>query len=365
MKVPLTRPAMDKEMVEAAVQALQNERLVMGESVLKFEEAFARYCGAKYGVSVSSGTHALHFAFEALGIKGTDEVVTSPTSFVASANTVMHARATPTFCDIDRATWNLDPAKLSARLTSRTKAVLPVHIFGRPADVPKIRELCDKKGIVVVEDACQAHGAEVGGKRAGALGKVGCFSFYPTKNMTVGGDGGMVTTDDEKLATDIRKLRDCGRMSRYEHDVLGYTARLNTVNAAIGLVQLKRLPAWTEARIKVADRYRRRLSDVRGVTLPAPDPPGTKNVYHLFSVRVSRRDEAAKFLGERGIETGNHYPIPIHLQPLYRRLFGTKEGTFPEAEAHAKEALSLPIYPGMPEAEQDHVVASLRAFFGG
>ena len=231
-------------MSDVAIEALQNEKFVMGESVFKFEEEFAKFCGVKRAVSTSSGTFALQLSLQALGISSNDQVWITPMSFIATANSAYLAGATPLFADINPKTFTLDPLKAKERLSDKVKAILPVHLYGYPADMDSILELAENR--VVVEDCCQAHGAKYRNKRVGSLGAVGCFSFYSAKNMTVGGDGGMAVTNDEQLANRIAKLRDCGRISHYEHDMIGLTARLNTVNAAIGRVQLRRLEGWNE-----------------------------------------------------------------------------------------------------------------------
>ena len=268
MKIPLGKPVFDEEMEKAALDALRNERFVLGESVHKFEEEFAKYCGTDYAVSTSSGTDALKIAMLAAGINPGQAVVTSPASFIASANAIIHAQGVPIFSDINPETNNIDPVKLEKIVTAKTKAVIPVHLYGYPADMDSINDLAEKRDLVVIEDACQAHGASYHGKRTGSLGLIGCFSFYPSKNMTVGGDGGMITTNDEKIAAAAAKLRDCGRKSQYVHDVVGFTSRLNSVNAAIGRVQLRRLDVWNDSRRKAAKMYDSSLEGVGDLVLP-------------------------------------------------------------------------------------------------
>jgi len=356
--IPQARPEMDQEMIDAATLALQNERLVMGESVFKFEEAFAKYTGVKRAVSISSGTDALILALIALDCRGKD-VVTTPFSFIATANSIVHAQGRPRFCDVKASDRNLDVDKLRPCITDNTKALMPVHIFGHPCDMGAIGDLAEDLDLMVVEDACQAHGASFGGRKVGALGNIGCFSFYPTKNMSVGGDGGMITTDDEDLANAVAKLRDCGRTSRYSHDVFGFTSRLNTVNAAIGLVQLKRLDGWNERRRAIAARYCHKLRSVPGLGLP---PMGDKNispVFHLYAIDVEGRDELASSLQQDGISTAVHYPIPIHLQPAYGSRLGYQEGDFPISEQLSKRLLSLPIYPSMRDEQVDRVCEAI------
>lgn len=363
MNIPLAKPIFDEEMRNAAIDALQNERFVMGESVFKFEEEFARYCGTKYAVSTSSGTFALQLSLIALGVNRGDHVVTTPYSFVATANVVLYVGAVPVFADIDVRTCNIDPELAKEKLTSKTRAVIPVHLYGFPVDMKRILDFFGDRGCSVVEDACQAHGAEYYGQKVGALGDVGCFSFYSSKNMTVCGDGGMVVTNDEDVACKVAKLRDCGRASHYEHDLIGFTARLNTVNAAIGRVQLKRLDEWNEKRRACARLYGKLLSDLDGLVLPPNGSFDIKPVYHLYVIRTSQRDKLKVWLEQRGIQCGVHYPLPIHLQPAYRKLFAYKGGEFPKSELLSKMALSLPMYPELGKNEIEYICESIHDFF--
>ena len=325
MKIPLGKPIFDDEMEKVAIEALRKERFVLGESVHKFEEEFAKYCGTDYAVSTSSGTDALKIALLASGIKPGQIVVTSPLSFIASANPIIHAQGTPVFSDINPETNNIDPLKLEASITSKTKAILPVHLFGYPADMNAINDIAKKRDMIVIEDACQAHGASYFGKKTGNLGLVGCFSFYPSKNMTVGGDGGMITTNDEKIAAAAAKLRDCGRKSQYVHDVVGFTSRLNSVNAAIGRVQLRHLDDWNNKRRKTAKSYDRLFEGLGDLVLPPEESVDVDPVYHLYVVRTKLRDELKSWLESQGISCGIHYVLPIHLQPIYQQMFGYNE----------------------------------------
>jgi len=361
-KVPFAKPVVDKEMLDAVSNALQNERLVGGESVHKFEEAFARYCGVKYAVSLSSGTNALQMAFIALDVKG-KEVQTTPFSFIATANAVIEAGGKPTFSDASEQDYNMDPSAITKKLTKKTAALLPVHIFGRPCRMQEIMEIAAEKNLKVVEDACQAHGSLYKGKKAGAIGDIGCFSFYPTKNMTVGGDGGMITTNDADIAKVIAKYRDCGRISRYVHDVVGYTSRLNTANAAFGLVQLKHLDRWNEQRRTIAKLYVKFLSGIDGIILPPMGDKDITPVFHLYAVRCTKRDQLADHLNKNGIEAGVHYPVPIHLQPIYKQLYGFKGGEYPVSETLANEMISLPMFPEMSEDEVKQVSEEVRKFY--
>jgi perosamine synthetase len=350
-EIPLMRPVVDEEMLQAASVSLQNEKLVMGESVYKFEEEFARYCGTQYAISTGSGTAALQIALQSLGLESHEEVITSPFSFFATSNAVIHAGAQPKFADVEDDGFNLDPQKVEARLTPKTRAIIPVHLYGQPSRMEEFRDLAEDKGISIVEDACQAHGAEYDGKRVGSLGQVSCFSFYPSKNMTVCGDGGMIVTNDEEVADAARSFRDCGRASKYTMSRVGYTSRLNTVNAAIGRVQLRKLDSWNNARRGIANLYRRALEGTVEVDLPPAESSREKPVYHLFVVRSKHRDQLATHLEKNGVEAAIHYPIPIHLQAPYRASYRYSEGSFPVAERLAGQVLSLPIHPAMTEEE--------------
>lgn len=364
MKIPLASPVFDDEMKKAAVDALCSERFVLGESVFRFEEEFAKYCGAKYAVSTSSGTSALQLSLLALGVKRGDNVITTPASFVTTANVALHVNAVPVFADIDIDTYNVDPELLEKKVTGKTRTVIPVHLFGFPVDMNSILEISREHGFAVLEDACQAHGAEYRGRKVGAIGDVGCFSFYSSKNMIVCGDGGMVVTNEENVARKVAKLRDCGRASHYEHDMIGFTARLNTVNAAIGRVQLRRLDGWNERRRAVAKLYDSLLSDLDGVVLPPNMESVVKPVYHLYVIRTRFRDEMKAWLEQNGVQCGIHYPLPIHLQPIYRSLFGYKEGDFPKSELLCKTALSLPMFPGLEKQQVEYVCRKIHEFFG-
>jgi dTDP-4-amino-4,6-dideoxygalactose transaminase len=355
---------MTEEMVEAAAAALRNERLVMGESVKRFEEEFARYIGTEHAISCSSGTNALQLALIAARVCGR-EVLTTPFTFIASANSVIQAGATPRFSDASEADYNLDPVKLVKAIGPEAAGVLPVHLYGHPTDMDPLVDICRKRRMVLVEDACQAHGAVYKGRRIGGIGDMACFSFYPTKNMTVGGDGGMVTTNDDKLAKEIAKLRDCGRVSRYVHDVIGYTSRLNSCNAAVGRVQLRNLDKYNERRRELAKLYSKELKGLESVRLPPLGDKQVTPVFHLYVIRCQRRDDLAKFLEDRGIEVGVHYPVPVHLQPIYQEMYHYKGGEFPVSEALSRELMSLPIFPSLREEEVKEVCDAIKRFYWG
>lgn len=363
VSIPLAKPVFSKEMELAAVNALWNEHFVLGESVFKFEEEFAKYCGVDYAVSTSSGTNALHIALLALGVSHEDEVITTPASFVATSNAVLHAAALPKFADIDLATYTIDPDKIESIISDRTRAVIPVHLYGHPADMDPINEISDKKNLYVIEDACQAHGALYKNRKVGSLGHVACFSFYPSKNMTVAGDGGMLVTNNEKVAANAAKLRDCGRKSKYVHDVVGYTARLNTINAAVGRVQLRYLDQWNEKRRRIAGMYDRLLSDASELILPPKGNKGTRPVYHLYTVRTKKRDELKAWLESNGVQCGVNYVLPIHLQPVYKELFGFEKGMFPRSEELCETCLSIPMFPELREKEIQLVSEKMHEFF--
>jgi len=359
--IPVAKPVFDEEMKKAALDALSNEKFVMGDSVLKFEEEFAKYLGTDFAVSTSSGTDALQIALISAGVKAGDEVVTTASSFIATANSVIHAGATPRFADIGSDN-NVDPARAASAITSKTKALLPVHLYGLPARMGELNELAAKKGIFVLEDACQAHGSTYKGRKAGSLGNAACFSFYTTKNMMAGGDGGMITSSDEKFAKLAAKLRNCGRISQYEHDEIGYTARLNTVNAAIARVQLRRLDKWNSERRAHAEEYKRRLAGVSQVRTP-PTPEYAQGNYHLYAARVSQRDELFKSLAGKGVQCATNFPIPMPFQPVYRRLYGFKGTEFPASLALSSEVLCLPMFPELTSAEIGAVCDAIAEFY--
>jgi perosamine synthetase len=361
--VPFAVQVFDKEMEAAALNALRHERFVLGEDVFKFEEEFARYVGMKCAVSTSSGTNALQIALLALGVSKGDEVVTSAFSFVASANAVLHAGATPVFADIDAKDFNIDPEEVKLSIRKRSRALLPVHLYGYPCNMKEITGIGKDHGLKVVEDACQAHGAEYAGRKAGAIGDVGCFSFYPSKNMTVCGDGGMIVTNDVDVAKLAAKLRDCGRKSQYEHDVVGYTSRLNTVNAAIGRVQLKRLDEWNKKRVEIASVYDKLLSGVEEVCCPPKGNSKVKPVYHLYVIQAKRRDALKEYLQGKGVCCGVHYPVPIPLQPVYKQLRKFKAGEYPVSERVSEKCLSLPIYPNLAVRDVEFICEKIRAFY--
>jgi dTDP-4-amino-4,6-dideoxygalactose transaminase len=305
---------------------------------------------------VNTGTSALHLALLAAGVGRGDEVITTPFTFIASVSAIDYCGATPVFVDIDPAAFTIDPARIAAAITPRTKAILPVHLYGQPADMDPIMAIAKRHGLAVIEDAAQAHGAEYQGRRVGSIGDLGCFSFYPGKNLGAYGEGGAVTTSNPELARTVRMLRDWGAERRYYHDLKGFNYRLEGVQGAVLRVKMRYIETWTEARRAHAARYDALLA----ARTPAAQPD-RRHVYHIYAVRDAQRDTLQTFLHDHGIGTGIHYPIPVHLQRAFAEL-GHKPGDFPHAEAAAREVLSLPMYPELSEAQQDLVIAAMKAW---
>lgn len=346
-----------KDEVDAAIQrCVDRANFILGPEVAAFEGEFAAFCGVRHVIGVDSGTAALHLALRILGVGPGDEVVTTTYTFIATAEAVSLVGARPVFVDIDPRTYNLDPARLEAALTPRTRAIIAVHLAGQPADMDPILAVARQHGLPVIEDAAQAHGATYKGRPVGTLGDLACFSFYPGKNLGCYGDGGALATDRDDYADLARMLRDHGRRSKYEHLITGYGYRLDALQAAILRAKLPHLPEWNEQRRAHAAAYTQLLRPL-GVGLPQ-ELPGARSVYHLYMVRVPKRDQVFGYMQERGIGVGIHYPIPLHLQPVYRDL-GYRAGDFPEAERAAQEVLSLPLYPELTRAQMEQVVGTL------
>ena len=360
--IPPANPVFNKEMEDAAINALRNERFILGDSVDKFEEEFARYVGTDFAVSVSSGTNALHLALVAANLPIGGEVISVASSYIATANSILHANGTPIFCDINDE-YIIDVNQITEKISKRTKGIMPVHLYGHPADIDEINEIATKNKLFVIEDCAQSHGALYKGKMTGVTSDMGCFSFYSTKNMTVCGDGGMVTTNSKELAEKIKLLRNHGQHPKDVHTILGYTARLNTVNAAIGRVQLKYLPNWIESRRDIAKKYINLLSDVEEIILPPGDTETKKPSYHLFEIKTEKRDKLLKFLREEGIICLIHYPTPIPYQPIYKKLFGFKEGNFPKSEELSNQAMDLPMFPELNDDQIKYISEKIHEFF--
>jgi len=343
-----------QEINEAVQTIFDRADFVLGKDVSMFEEEFANYCGTKYAVGVDSGLSALELSLRAFGVGPGDEVIVPAHTFVATATAVTLCGAKPVFVDIDANTYNIDVTQIESAITTRTKAIIPVHLYGLPADMEAILRIADAHGLVVIEDSCQAHGAEYHGKRTGNLGHAGAFSFYPTKNLGGCGDGGIVTTNDERVAATIRSLRNCGQKVKNVHELLPLNHRLDTLQAAILRIKLRYLDHWIESRRQIAALYSSLLAN-SPVYLPA-ESNASKHVYHLYVIRTSFRDALQAYLKDKGIGTAIHYPMPVHLQPFY---VGNQDSqqSYPVAERICGEILSLPMYPELTD-EQVRVVCS-------
>lgn len=353
--VSIAKPRMGEEEKAAVIAVLESGMLAQGKRVAEFEARFAEFCGVEHAVAVASGTAALWVTLLAHDIGPGDEVITTPFSFISSANCALFVDARPVFVDIEPDTCLIDAAAIEDRVTERTRAILPVHLYGQPCDIAAIMEIANRHGLIVIEDACQAHGATFESQTVGSFG-TGCFSFYPTKNMTTG-EGGIVTTNDGALAERMRLLRNHGQSQRYVHDILGYHFRTTDIQAAIGLAQLEKLPSWNEQRIANAAYLSERL---RGVGVPVVRPNRT-HVFHQYTIRVPNRRQALyEHLRERNIGPAIHYPHPIHRQPLYQSL--GYDDDLPQAEAASREVLSLPIHPALSRTDLDRIVTAVNEF---
>jgi dTDP-4-amino-4,6-dideoxygalactose transaminase len=346
-----------KPEVDAAIQGILNTcQFTLGNEVAAFEQEFASYCGSAHGIGVNSGTSALHLALLAADIGPSDEVITVSFTFVATVAAIYYTGAKAVLVDIDPRTYTIDTKAIEAAITPRTKAILPVHLYGQPADMDPILEIAKKHGLVVIEDAAQAHGAEYKGRRVGGLGDLGCFSFYPGKNLGAYGEGGMVVTANSEFARKVRMLRDWGGEKKYQHLLKGYNMRLEGLQGAVLRVKLRHLDAWTEARRAAAVRYGELLA---GGGVPTPEAlPHVRHVYHIYATRSANREKWQAALHARGIATGIHYPTPVHLLPAYADL-GYKARAFPHSEKAADEVLSLPMYPELTAAMQREVTETL------
>ncbi len=346
-----------KPEVNAAIQGvLDSCAFTLGPEVAAFEQEFAAYSSARQGIAVNTGTSALHLALLAAGVGRGDEVITVPFTFVATASAIDYTGARPVFVDIDPQNFTMDPKAVEAAITERTKAIIPVHLYGQPADMDPIRAIAERHGLVVIEDAAQAHRAEYKGHRVGSLGDMGCFSFYPGKNLGAYGEGGMVTTDSPAYARTIRMLRDWGAEKKYHHVLKGYNFRMEGIQGAVLRVKLPHLDAWTESRRTAAAHYDRLLAGSGIVTPKAM--PYAYHVYHVYAIRTPHRAAWQEALQAKGIQTGIHYPTPVHLLPAFADL-GYREGQFPHAEAASREVLSLPMYPELTEAQCEEVARAL------
>jgi dTDP-4-amino-4,6-dideoxygalactose transaminase len=359
--LPAQFRALKPEIDAAVAKVFENAQFILGPAVAAFERDFAAFCHTSEAIGVNTGTSALHLSLLAAGVGSGDEVITVPFTFVATVAAIEYAGAKPVLVDVEPEFLTMDPAKLEAAITPRTKAIIPVHLFGQPADMDPIMAIARKHNLVVIEDACQAHGSEYKGKRCGSIGQLGCFSFYPGKNLGAYGEGGAVVTSDPALAKRIRLLRAWGEETRYEHKYRAFNYRMDGVQGAVLGVKLRHLEAWTEARRRNAAMYGEHLADT-SAKLPR-ERRDVRHVYHLYVVRLQQRDAWRDRLDEAGVQTGVHYPIPVHLQPAYRDL-GYSAGDFPVSEQAGHEVLSLPMFPELTEAQIGEVAQALRTSVG-
>lgn len=353
--IPIAKPLISEEELKAVESVLNSGVIAQGPMVKEFEERFAEYIRVEEAIAVNSGTAALHTALLANDIGKGDEVITTPFTFIATANSILFTGAKPVFVDIEEDTFNIDVENIKEEITPKTKALLPVHLYGQPADIEAIMEIAQDYDLKVIEDSCQAHGAEFRGKKVGSFA-TGCFSFYPTKNITTG-EGGMITTDDREIAERARILRDHGSKKRYCHEILGYNYRMTDINAAIGLAQLRKLNRFNEKRIENAKYLTEKLDGIDGV-VPPKVKENRRHVFNQYTIRVEERDKVIEILGKNGIGTGIYYPVPIHRQELYRNL--GYDTNLPISEEIAKEVVSLPVHPSVTKENLDYIADILK-----
>jgi perosamine synthetase len=362
LKIPFADPYITDEDVKAVAESVKEKHLSQGKNVQRFEDEFAKYLGVKHAVAVCNGTAALHTALAAINVKLSDEIVVPSFSFISTANCALYQGAKPVFVDIDPSTYNIDPNKIEEKITEKTKAIIPVHYAGQPADMDSIREIAQKYDLYIIEDAAEAHGALYKGKKIGSLAELACFSFYPNKNMTTG-EGGIITTNNDELSEKIRMIRSHGQDERYHHVILGYNYRMTDMQAALGIVQLRRLDWVIKKKAAKATYYDRRIKDMFGGEVKTPYlAPYATHVYMFYSVRFKNkeiREKAATKLDEKNVETRIAFP-PIHLQPLYKELFGYGEGYLSITEKVANTILCLPIYPHITQKTQEYVLSTMK-----
>lgn len=353
----------ESEIEKAVKEVIQRGDFILGKDVELFENEFARFCNTRYAVGVSSGTAALFLAVASLGIGKNDEVIVPDFTYIATGLAVSYSGARPVFVDIEKDSYNIDVKGIKKAITKNTKAIIPVHLYGQPANMPEILKIAKEYNLKVIEDAAQAHGASIkmddgSWQVAGGIGDIGCFSFYPSKNLGALGDGGMVSTNDEGIYKKLLMLRDYGRISKYEHAIIGYNSRLDTLQAAILRIKLKRLNSWNNMRREAARIYDKLLKGISGIIIPASSS-SVKHIYHIYAVRTKRREHLLKIFKEKQISAIIHYPIPLHLQGAYKDL-GYKKGDFPVAEEVAQEIISLPMYPHLKEEEVKFIADVLK-----
>lgn len=344
------------------VETLQDAHFILGENVENFEKEFANYCNLKHGIGVASGSDALTLSLKVIGVGEGDEVITVPNTFIATVDAISRNGAKPIFVDIDPETYNIDVTQIEEKITDKTKAISPVHLYGQPADMDEIIKIGREYNLMIIEDACQAHGSEYKGKKVGSIGDVGCFSFYPAKNLGAYGDGGIIVTNNEEIAERIKMLRNYGQSKKYYHDFVGYNSRLDEIQAAVLQVKLRYLDEWNEKRREHAKLYNELLEKVPGIEKPI-EKDYAKHVYHLYVIRCENRDKLQRYLGSKGVSTGIHYPIPVHLQKAYKQL-GYKQEDFLITEKYSTEILSLPMFPELLDDEIEYVVKCIKGYGG-
>ena len=357
--------AIKREVDEAIARVVESAAFILGREVEAFESAFAEYLGARFCVGVSNGTAAIQLAVMACGVREGDEVIVPANTFFATAEAVSTAGAVPVFVDADPVSYTIDVNRIEAAITPRTRAIMPVHLYGQPADLDPIFDIAARHNLAVIEDAAQAHGTHYKGRRVGARGRANCFSFYPGKNLGAYGEGGAVVTDDAEVARRVRLLRDHGSEQKYRHEIIGYNFRLEGLQGAVLNVKLKHLDNWNALRRQHAARYGELLAfaQTSGALALPEELPYARHIYHLYVVQLGARDELQKHLAAAGVQTGIHYPVPVHLQPAYRAL-GKRAGDFPEAERQAARVLSLPMFPELTDEQIAHVAEAIRSFAG-
>ena len=358
--IPIAKPLLDEDEINAAVEVLRSGNIAEGTRVSLFEQNFKELIGVKHAIAVNSGTSALQIALQAAGVGKDDEVITTSFSFIATANSILYTNAKPIFADISRDTFNIDPDDVLNKITHRTKAILPVHLYGHPAEMKALLDIAEDNDLVLIEDACQAHGAQYHGKNVGSFG-IGTFSFYPTKNMTTG-EGGMITTNNHDIDICARMIRSHGSRQRYLHEMLGYNFRMTDISAAMGLIQLKKLAEFNKKRIKNAKYLSDGLKNIHGIEIP-PVRKGCTHVFHQYTIRITEdcpieRDTLVERLRDHDIGTGIYYPIPIHKQPFYRKL--GYDDVLLETELAAKQVISLPIHPAVSQKELSYIIKTIR-----
>ncbi|EDL64351.1 DegT/DnrJ/EryC1/StrS family aminotransferase [Bacillus sp. SG-1] len=368
MKVPMLDLSeqyseLREEVLKTLDEVMSSSRFILGDNVKKLEQDIAEYSKVPHGIGCGNGSDAIHIALQAAGVGAGDEVITTPFTFFATGGAIARANATPVYVDIDPVTFNIDPEAIEKAITDKTKAIIPVHLYGQMADMTRIQQIAEKHNLFVIEDAAQAIGAKHNGKSVGELGTAATYSFFPTKNLGAYGDGGMIVTNDEDIAEKSRVIRVHGSKPKYYHHVLGYNSRLDELQAAVLNVKFPHLDKWSQLRREKADTYTKLLHEMAGEKVTTPvEVEGSYHVFHQYTIRVEKRDELQAFLKEQGVATMIYYPLPLHVQPVFKDL-GYSEGDFPVAEKAAKEALSLPMFPELKEEQQIYVVQKIAEFF--